>query len=65
MGEHLSAVGEEVGPDQGPPGADIVPEEENKAKEVVRKPEVKAALEDPQIKLLLQMLTTDETAAQR
>ena len=69
MGSHLSHMGKEAEEVErlvhGPLEADIMTEEETKVKEIISKPEVRCAMEDPLVKQLIQLLKTDPSAAQQ
>lgn len=62
MGEHFTALGEKTA---GPPVAEIESQEEAQMKRILSKPEVKAVLEDPMIRKVIETLKTDPRAAQQ
>lgn len=69
MGEHFTSLGEaeeekRKKADQGPV-SEILSQEEVQMKEILAKPEVRRALEDPQIQKLIETLKSDPSAAQR
>lgn len=69
MGEHFTSLGEaeeekREKADQGPI-SEILSQEEVQMREILAKPEVRHALEDPQIQKLIETLKSDPSAAQR